>query len=509
MWKRNLSQILLGALLLCAALFCSAGTVKLTVIQTTDIHAQTDGRRTPGIARLASVIKAERAATGGRDHVLLIDCGDLFQGSYQATLDRGGSLVHYLNQLSYDAFIPGNHDFDFGTSVLLKHLNGIQADVLAFNLRLKDAPPGRILKWKMFEKNTLKIAVAGMTSPYLFAWLSGSQTAGLELTDCQEALAKIIPEIMEAKPDIVILAMHSGEFMPARLGSSGGKKRMSAGAFLRKYPQIDLVLGGHSHQVAAGKQVASSWYVQAPARSGGAAVAELVYDKEKRRIVSLKSRIAYAAGAEPDAETDAMLAPLREQSRRHGTRRIACLPFPLEPLKRSGTDNRLSRIFGRAMIREAGAQIALHGTLSSYRSRPGILYASQVYLLAPYENQLCTMEISPAECRAIIEEQYAGKRSGSFQTITGVSFKTDRYGKIRGGLFLDGKTEEWNGESRPAKLVLTTYALAGAGGRYPVLKAIGEKKKVDFLSIDIRSALEKYLAVEYPCRQTGKQEKGD
>lgn len=237
MWKHDLLKSLFAALLLCAALFCSAGTVKLTVIQTTDIHAQTDGRRTPGIARLASVIKAERTAAGGRDHVLLIDCGDLFQGSYQATLDHGGSLVHYLNLLSYDAFIPGNHDFDFGTSELVKHLNGIQAAVLALNLNLKGTPPGRILKWKMFEKNTLKIAVAGMTSPYLFSWLSGIQTAGLELTDYQEALAEIIPEIMEAKPDIVILAMHSGEFMPARLGSSGGKKRMSAGLFCGNIPR--------------------------------------------------------------------------------------------------------------------------------------------------------------------------------------------------------------------------------------------------------------------------------
>lgn len=509
MWKHDLLKSLFAALLLCAALFCSAGTVKLTVIQTTDIHAQTDGRRTPGIARLASVIKAERTAAGGRDHVLLIDCGDLFQGSYQATLDHGGSLVHYLNLLSYDAFIPGNHDFDFGTSELVKHLNGIQAAVLALNLNLKGAPPGRILKWKMFEKNTLKIAVAGMTSPYLFSWLSGIQTAGLELTDYQDALAEIIPEIMEAKPDIVILAMHNGEFMPARLGSSGGKKRMSAGAFLRKYPQIDLVLGGHSHQEGAGKQVASSWYIQAPALSGGAAVAEILYDKKKRRIVSLKSRIAYAADAEPDAETAEMLEPLLEQSRRKGTRRIARMAFPLEPLKKSGAGNRLSRIFGRAMMRETGAEIALHGTLSSYRASPGILYASQVYLLAPYENLLCTLEISPAECRAIIEEQYAEKRSGSFQAVTGVSFKMGKGGKIRGGLFLDGETEEWNDGARPVKLVLSGYTLAGAGGRFPVLKAIGEKKKVDFLSLDVRSALEKYLAAEYPCSQTWKPEEGD
>ena len=82
-------------------------------------------------------------------------------------------------------------------------------------------------------------------------------------------------------------------------------------------------------------------------------------------------------------------------------------------------------------------------------------------------------------------------------------------GKIRGGLFLDGETEEWNDGARPVKLVLSGYTLAGAGGRFPVLKAIGEKKKVDFLSLDVRSALEKYLAAEYSCSQTWKTEEGD
>ena len=119
------------------------------------------------------------------------------------------------------------------------------------------------------------------------------------------------------------------------------------------------------------------------------------------------------------------------------------------------------------------------------------------------------MEISPAECRAIIEEQYAKKRSGAFQAITGVSFKTGRDSKIRGGLFLDGETEEWNEESRPVKIVLSGYTLAGAGGRFPVLKAIGERKKVDFLPLGVRSALEKYLAAEYPYSQTWKPEEGD
>ena len=507
MSKREFLKYVVCLTLFLACILSFGETVRLTVIQTTDIHAQVSGRGSPGIARLASVVKAERRAAGGSGRVLLIDCGDLFQGSYQATLDRGASLVSCLNHLDYDVFVPGNHDFDFGTKILAERLNGLRATVLAFNLRLGTVRPGRILPWKLFERNSLRIAVIGMTSPFLFSWLAGGQTEGLEVADYQTELARVIPEIMACNPDLIVLAMHNGRFMPSRL-EQGGKKRISAYSFLRKYPQIDLVLGGHSHQENAGVKIASSWYMQAPPRSGGAAVAEIVYDRTKRRIVSLQTRIAHAADAEPDPEIVSMLGPLTERSREKGTRRIARLAFSLEPLKKSETENRLSRMFGRAMLRATGAEIAFHGTLSSYRSRPGVLHASQVYLLAPYKNLIAVLDVTPSECRAILKEQLAKRRSGSFQAPCGISFRTDRGGSLCSGLFLDGETEEWKDESRTVKMAVSGYALAGAGGRFPVLKAIASKKKVEFSGADVRSALEKYLAEEYPCGTAGKTDRG-
>lgn len=511
MSKRDSWKIFFSALFFCACVLSFAETVRLTVIQTSDIHAQTDGRRTPGIARLATVVRSERRAAGGQDHTLLIDCGDLFQGSWQATLDKGASLVSFLNHLDYDAFVPGNHDFDFGTEEFAKRLNALHASVLAFNLKLqlRSLPARRILPWKMFEKNSLRIAVIGMTSPFLFTWLAGKQTKGLRLSDYRNGLAQVMGEVMEENPDLIVLAMHNGLYMPARLEQGDRKKRISAYSFLKKYPQIDLVLGGHSHQENAGTKIASSWYIQAPPLSGGAAVAEIVYDREKRRIVSLESRIAYAADAEPDPEIISRLRPLSELSRKKGTRRIARLAFVLEPLKRSETENRLSRMFGQAILRATGAKIAFHGTLSSYRSRPGILYASQVYLLAPYENLLAVMEVTPSECRAILSEQLAKRRPGSFLAPCGISYRTGKGGALAGGLILDGETKEWREESRLVKVAVSSYALAGAGGRFPVLKAIGEKKKVEFPGTDVRSALEKYLSAEYPCSRVWMPDKGE
>ncbi len=497
---KSLLPLLFSVLLLCGV--SAADLRKVAVIQTTDIHAQTDGRRTPGIARLATVLKTERENAGGSSCVLLIDCGDLTQGSYGATLDQGASLIRYLNLLSYDVFVPGNHDFDFGTSALIRRLSEFRGVVLGMNFRLDGLPEKRILKWKMLEKNGLRIAVIGMTSPHLKSWLGGAQTDGLTMLDHETELARIMPEILRSNPDLIVLAMHHGEFAPRRLDPQADhvKKRFWSGSFLRKYPQIDLVLGGHTHQSIPGGKLANSWYGQAPPLSGGAVVAEIVYDREARRVVSLQSRVVSAANAVPDPEIQSMLVPLAEQSRKEGTRKIARLPFPLLPLAKKETSNRLSELFGNAMMRAAGAKIAFHGTLSSYRAQPGILYASQLYLLAPYENELCTIDLTPAECRAIIEEQYAVRKPGTFQAVHGVAFRMGSGGRIEGGLFLNGESGEWKEERRTVTAAFSGYTLAGAGGRFPVLREIGERKKPLFRNRGVRSALGEYLTQEYPVK---------
>ncbi|MEA3025293.1 MAG: 5-nucleotidase / UDP-sugar diphosphatase, partial [Alphaproteobacteria bacterium] len=90
-----------------------AESTKLTLILTNDIYQMgetlmADGRRRGGFARLAAVVKAERAKGG---HVLFAHGGDTMSPSLMSGVDQGAHIVTLTNALKPDIFVPGNHEF--------------------------------------------------------------------------------------------------------------------------------------------------------------------------------------------------------------------------------------------------------------------------------------------------------------------------------------------------------------------------------------------------------------
>ncbi len=86
------------------------GAVTLTIIGTNDLHGALE--RLPIFAGFVANVRAARAADGGG--VLLLDGGDMFQGTLESNLGEGADVVRAYNQLGYAAAAIGNHEFDFG-----------------------------------------------------------------------------------------------------------------------------------------------------------------------------------------------------------------------------------------------------------------------------------------------------------------------------------------------------------------------------------------------------------
>ena len=78
-----------------------------------------DGKRRGGFARLAAVVKAERAKGG---HVVFAHGGDTLSPSLMSGVDQGAHIVALTNVIKPDIFVPGNHEFDFGKAVFLKRM---------------------------------------------------------------------------------------------------------------------------------------------------------------------------------------------------------------------------------------------------------------------------------------------------------------------------------------------------------------------------------------------------
>ena len=97
-----------------------------------------DGKVRGGFARLAAVVKAERARG---NPVIVAHGGDTLSPSLMSGLDRGAHIITLTNLIRPDIFVPGNHEFDFGKDVFLQRMAEANFPLFAANLRGADGQP--------------------------------------------------------------------------------------------------------------------------------------------------------------------------------------------------------------------------------------------------------------------------------------------------------------------------------------------------------------------------------
>lgn len=466
----------------------TAAPRKLTILQTTDIHGAIGDEKSPGLLQIAGA--AERIKPD-----LWIDCGDLTQGSYTASLDSGASMVEALNAAGCDVWVPGNHDFDYGAELLAKRLASFRGTVLAANIK-SNVFPMRTAAWKMFERQGVKIAVVGIVPPYLGLWIAPEYLTGLELESPDTALERVMPEIMASKPDMIVLAIHLGEFIAGRLNPDG--KLRSMAALSAKFPQIDLILAGHSHQTEPGKRLyPGAWFVQAPPLGAGCAqiTVEADPDAKNDKVLAVTSKIIEGGGQPESKKLLPLLDPVRKQAAEAGRKPVAKLDFELEPMKNGLKPNRLAELICLSMAEAVGADAAFSGTISNYKVSPGTLNERELFLLAPYADEIEVRSLSPARIRTILRELETKQKTADCMMYAGFTAPDG----IDGALVL-GKTGKPIPETGRIKVAFNTYDAHGAGGRYPKLKEIVESSEatVSAPKPGIRDALRAYLKKHYP-----------
>ncbi len=120
-----------------------AESTKVTFVLTNDIYQMgetlmADGKRRGGFARLAAVVKAERAKGG---HVVFAHGGDTLSPSLMSGVDQGAHIIALTNAIKPDIFVPGNHELDFGKAVFRKRMAEAKFPVFAANMT--EAADGR------------------------------------------------------------------------------------------------------------------------------------------------------------------------------------------------------------------------------------------------------------------------------------------------------------------------------------------------------------------------------
>ena len=233
----------LGLSLLPQISIAKQDNVKITILHTNDMHSHihpfTSGRNKGlgGMAQRASHIKKIRAQ---EEHVLLLDAGDIFQGTPYFNFYGGELEFKLMSEMKYDAATIGNHDFDNGLEGFKKQLPHANFPFLIANYDFSDT----ILKdtfnpFKIFRKGGLKIGVLGIGIE--LNGLVPKQLFGNTIYEDPIIKANHYSALLKHKErcDLIICLSH--------LGFKYREEKVSDMILAQKSRNIDLIIGGHTH----------------------------------------------------------------------------------------------------------------------------------------------------------------------------------------------------------------------------------------------------------------------
>lgn len=244
---------LLNKLLVLAASFVCLGTsfscnktTKIQLLATSDIHGMlvpfdyaldTENKK-GSLSQIGTAIEKYR-----NNNTLVIDCGDIIQGNYAEMFkdEEVHPMIQALNELKYDVFVTGNHEYNFGIDRLQKQIKAFNGAVLTGNVVKKDTYEPLADSFKIFNKGGIRIGVVGMTNPLITSW-DKDKLSEWNVTNPIEETKKVVKNLKDNDlADIIVAVEHFG------LLEEYDTKGTSCEDLATNCPDIDVIIGGHQH----------------------------------------------------------------------------------------------------------------------------------------------------------------------------------------------------------------------------------------------------------------------
>jgi 5'-nucleotidase / UDP-sugar diphosphatase len=420
--RRALLAALLGLASILASLPACAESARVTFLLVNDIYlmsdeAMPDGVRRGGFARLAAIVKSERAKGG---HVILAHAGDTLSPSLLSGLDKGGSMLALTNLVSPDIFVPGNHEFDYGKSIFLQRMAEAKFPLFAANLR---GPDGAALPdFKDRAIVTLDGVRIGLTGATYDDTPRASSPEDLKFTPAVATMKEQAQALRREGADFVAVVAHAGRRQDIAMMS---------------IDEIDLVLSGHDHDLfidfdgrrAAVESSYNAHYVTA------VDIAIDVKLQDGKRVTAWwpQFRVIDTATVTPDPEVAAVIARYEQELSQEIDTPIGTTSVELD--SRTATvrarEAAIGNIIADAMRATAHADAAVTnggGIRGGRVYLPGAtLSRRDVLAELPFGNRMVVIEISGRDLKAAIENGISQlpDPSGRFPQIAGLTIAAD------------------------------------------------------------------------------------
>ena len=492
----------LCGLLIFSAVTLSARTIDITILHTTDLHGHIfpttdyDGRtNVGGFLRSAHRIDQIRAS---RSNTVLIDCGDTFQGSPESFLTKGRLLVDGLNQLRYDAWVLGNHEFDWGVETLRSLHDQAEIPFLACNLYFASKEANWLPNIQPFvirEMDGIRIAIVGLVTPGIPRWSRPHLLNGAMFKSSVEALQETMPIVKSHNPDIIIVAAHQG------VSHRGDNFANQIYAIAREFPEIDVMLGGHSHTPVADQRMGDILYAQAGYHGIWLGRIELQYDTVQRKVTK-KEGVLELMDEEVPFHDKLMERWKRDLDRaeKELSKRIGSSKTTVSPLADAYGHSSMQYLIGKAIQQGVKSELVLHGSLSGHTLSPGPITYRDIWKIVPYENTIGIAALTARQIREILAENFSRPVTNHTMGAVGFTFEIQRTGR---STKISNLRDEAGIPLHPRKryrVAMNSYVLASGGERYLQTRSLVEEpqSRLEVLDVDTRSLVVDYIKLNSP-----------
>jgi 5'-nucleotidase len=217
----------------------------LTILHTNDTHSRIDpfpmdGGRNQGLGGVAARAQLIRNIRNEGNQVLLLDAGDIFQGTPYFNIYKGEPEIRSMTAMGYEGATVGNHDFDAGLENLATQMKAHASfPMIIANYDFSGTPMESLaVPYKIFRKGKIKIGVTGVGIE-LKGLVPENLSGNTKYLDPVQRANEVAAELKRKNCDLIVCLSH--------LGYKYSDNKISDLIFGKESENIDLIIGGHTH----------------------------------------------------------------------------------------------------------------------------------------------------------------------------------------------------------------------------------------------------------------------
>ncbi len=472
----------------------ASDTAHVVIVATTDVHGRVlgwdyvrDAAAPGGLSRAATVVETLRAQYP--DQVVLVDAGDLIEGNlfagYFADRDsqRPHPVVDALNAMQYDVATPGNHEFDFGPTVLARAVGDATYHYVSANIFQGTSDTLVYPSHVIVTRAGVQIGITGLTTPGVMVWSRG-QVGRIRVRPIAEVAPLAMRRLDLAGVDLKVVLVHSGLNEPSSYDTTGvGPENAALGlaSIPLPAPRPDLVIVGHSHKEMRDYVVNGVHFVQPRNFALSLAVVHVSFVKEPSgyRVVSIRPELIPLATVAEQPRFVRRFTAAHERVRVWAATPLGTAGPGFSARYGRAEDTPLLDFINDVQRRRAGADLSAAADFDLGAGLPeGEVRERDVAGIYPYENTLRAIRISGNQLKAYLEQTARYFRTYqpgappindsvpgfNFDVVSGVTYSIDLTAapgqRIR-GLAFRGRAVA---PADSFTLALNSYRQSGGGG---------------------------------------------